>query len=432
MYRTRPLGELILGALYEWAYSNGDEIRGLMPGFLKLDEKEEARLNARLNQSKAFELGRLLGEGAAVAQGIYEFIAGSAAVGGGSGLCITGIGCFAGAPAIATGVVLQAHGGTLAVNSASEFGDKLRDILSPNRMESTGGADDVIGLSRETGISQESINKVYGDIEPVNIRRIGNNLDKNSAEHLFNKGGDDATGSQLVKNVSDIIGRFTKNPDAIDVDAIDSVKGVLLKNKRGRLSDSKTEAAFSETLDFLKRRDGKVSGDFPTRFADAQGGRGAAQARNEIKVAEDILDGNSPFGNTVSKVEGIPTNVSNTGIPTPDYRVIDINDVSRLAEVKTPQGLLRENNLQRNLNGAIDQIKRAEGTVDRGGYIIIDYSSQPATSVSPARLEDYTRTLITDANATDIREFVEILYKNDSGDARLLLQIENGVMKILN
>ena len=425
VYRARPLGEFILGALYEWTYSNGDEIRGLMPGFLKLDEKEEARLNARLNQSQAFELGRLLGEGAAVAQGIYEFIAGSAAVGGGGGLCITGIGCFAGAPAIATGVVLQAHGGTLAVNSASEFGDKLSDILSPNRMASSGGADDVIGLSRETGISQGSINNVYDDLNPSDIRRIGEKIDKNLVESLFGKGGDGVTGSQLVKNVSETLKKVSN-----DNIAIDSIKSVLRKNKSGRLSDSKTSTAFSEAADFLERYDGKVSGDFPSRFADAQGSRGAAQARNEIKVAEDFLDGNSPLGN-VSKVEGIPTNVSNTSIPTPDYRVIDNNGASRLAEVKTPQSLLRENNLQRNLNGAIDQIKRAEGIIDRGGYIIIDYSSQPATSVSRARLEEYTQTLITDANAVNAIEFVEILYKNDSGNARLLLQIENGVMRIL-
>jgi hypothetical protein len=224
----------------------------------------------------------------------------------------------------------------------------------------------------------------------------------------------------------------TVNLVADDNVAIDSIKAVLRKNQRGKLSDSQTETAFFEAADFLKRHDGKVSGDFPTRFADAQGGKGAAQARNEIQTAENILNGNSPLGNNISKVEGIPTNVSNTSIPTPDYRVIDINGVSRLAEVKTPQGLLRENNLQRNLNGAIDQIKRADGTIDKRGYVIIDYSSQPATSVSRTRLEEYTRTLVIDANATNTIEFVEILYKNDSGNARLLLQIENGVMRILN
>ncbi|AFZ37025.1 hypothetical protein Sta7437_3527 [Stanieria cyanosphaera PCC 7437] len=60
-----------------------------------------------MNESQAFELGRLLGNGAAIAQGIMEFIAGTAAQGGGEGLCITGIGCFAGAPAIARGIILR-------------------------------------------------------------------------------------------------------------------------------------------------------------------------------------------------------------------------------------------------------------------------------------------------------------------------------------
>ena len=306
-------------------------------------------------------------------------------------------------------------------------------------MASSGGADDVIGLSRETGISQESINKVYGDIEPVNIRRIGNNLDKNSAEHLFNKGGDDATGSQLVKNVSDIINRFTKNPDAIDVDAIDSVKGVLLKNKRGRVSDSKTEAAFSETLDFLKRRDGKVSGDFPTRFADAQGGRGAVQARNEIKTAENILDGNSPLGSNISKVDGIPTDVSNTGIPTPDYRITNANGISRLSEIKTPNQALLDttNNFDRNLKKAVNQVK-IKGSNDANAYITMDYSLQPSTNMSRDRIKQYTESILNTNDrqgrkGIDFVEFVDVFYKDKASQSRrLLLQVRNGKLEIIN
>lgn len=53
-------------------------------------------------------------------------------------------------------------------------------------------------------------------------------------------------------------------------------------------------------------------------------------------------------------------------------------------------------------------------------------------NVSRARLEEYTQTLITDANVANAIEFVEILYKNDSGNAQLLFQIENGVIRILN
>lgn len=390
-----------------------------MPGFLKLDEKEEAILNKRLNQSQAFELGRVLGEGAAVAQGIYEFIVGLGAIGGGGGLCITGIGCFAGAPAIATGVALQVHGGTLAVNSANELGERLSDLLSPNRMASSGGADDVIGLSRETGISQESINKVYGDVSSDDIRFLDDKLDKNLVESLFDKA------KNTITNVSKTLKLVGDNNVAVD-----SVKGILRKNQRGKLSDSKTETAFSEAADFLERYDGRVSGDFPTRFAEAQGSRGAAQARNEIRVAEDLLDGNSPIGSNVSKVDGIPTDTSNTGILTPDYRVIDTNGVSSLAEVKTPNGNFTKNNLQSNLTKAINQVKNfnnSDPTINGKAYITVDYSGKAPTDLPRSEIEQYSKFLIEQADGIGSVNFVEIIYKDGTSQLqKLLLKVQNG------
>jgi len=423
MYRARPLAEFVAGALYEWAHSNGDEIRGLMSGFLKFDEKEEARFNARLNQSKAFELGRLLGEGGAIAQGIYEFIAGSAAVGGGSGLCITGIGCFAGAPAIATGVVLQAHGGTLAVNSASEFGEKLRDILSPNRMASSGGADDVIGLSRETGISTESINKVYGDVTPDDIRFLDDKLDKNLVESLFNKAKDTINNvSKTLKLVGD------------DNVAVDSVKGILRRNKNGRVEDVQLDEAFSETVDFYNTYKNRVTGDFPDRFIRANGNPkkfDPEQALGEIQTGRDFLNNKTRLNN-IDKINGIPENTLQDGIKTPDYLLIENNGITRLAEIKTPNGNFRENNLQRNLNTAIKQIKLSNESVSAGGYIRIDYSTKPATNLSRSRIEEYTKFLINRAEVSNKVEFVEILYNDTNGKSQLLLQIRNGIVNIVN
>ena len=439
IYHRRDIAEFILGVLYETAANNLEDAFNFGQFILpyKLTERDKRYWNQIIEgKSDAFQLGRELADAVSVVQGMIELFTGGAAIVSASSLCVAtagatlGASCFAAAPAIASGAALSAHGLSLIEKGLRNDTDAnlIDDLLAPQKMESTGGADGIRGLSRETGISQESIQKVYGDVSSEDIKLLGDKLNKNLAEHLFNKGGDGSTGSQLVNNVAELIGRFNKSNDDV---AIDSIKGVLRKNQRGKLSDSKTETAFSEAADFLERYDGKVSGDFPSRFADAQGKKGAAQARNEIRVAENLLDGNSPLGN-IGKVDGIPTDVSNTGIPTPDYKATDINNLSSLVEVKTPNGLFKENNLQRNLNGAIDQIKRADGTFDKGGYIVIDYSLQPPTNISRARLEEYTQTLITDANATNIIEFVEILYKNDAGDARLLLQVKNGVMTILN
>ncbi len=51
-------------------------------------------LDAILNQSDAFELGRLAGSGASIAQGILEFIAGAGISGGGGGLCAAILSCL--------------------------------------------------------------------------------------------------------------------------------------------------------------------------------------------------------------------------------------------------------------------------------------------------------------------------------------------------
>lgn len=424
----RPLGEFVLGALYEWAYSNGDEIRGLMPGFLKLDEKEEARLNARLNQSQAFELGRLLGEGAAVAQGIYEFIVGSAAVGGGGGLCITGVGCFAGAPAIATGAVLATHGGTLAVNSASEFGEKLRDILSPNRMASSGGADDVIGLSRETGLSTESINKVYGDVSPSDIRFLDDKLDKNLVESLFDKAKDTITN---VTKTLKLVG-----------DDVDAVQVTLRQNKRIKkngelaINDNDLNTAFANTVEFLEQYKGKVSGAFANRFGRASSSElDFVQAKGELETARDILDGKTRLGN-IDNIRGLREIY---GQKNPEYFLEALDGSTRLIEVKTLTGKV-ERNLSGRLKNAIGQISGNAPITNptKNGYIRLDYRNANSTNRQSNWWFNKIKNILEDTQegsitpGIDVVEFVEVLYKNPADEVvNVIIKVENGVVKLL-
>ena len=82
-------------------------------------------------------------------------------------------------------------------------------------MASSGGADDVIGLSRETGLSQGSINNVYDDLNPSDIKLVGDKLSKNTVEPLFNKADGGNAGSELVQNVTKIVKIFVKDTDEI-------------------------------------------------------------------------------------------------------------------------------------------------------------------------------------------------------------------------
>ena len=124
----QPLAEFVLGTMYQFLYDNGAPIRSLLQ-LMQLTPKEEALWERTLPHSTAFKLGRTVGGGATIVQGIVEFLAGSGAEAGGGGLCFTGIGCFAGAPAIAVGAILQSHGVATTIVSAGEEGKLLRDLI---------------------------------------------------------------------------------------------------------------------------------------------------------------------------------------------------------------------------------------------------------------------------------------------------------------
>ena len=396
-------------------------------------------------------LERLLEESASIAQGIYEFIVGLAAASSRGGLCLTTVvGCSAAAPAIATGTILTAHGGTLAVNSASEFGDKLRDILSPNRMASSGGADDIIGLSRETGISQGSISNVYDDLNPSDIKLIGDKLNKNNVESLFEKADGGNTGSELVQNVTKIVKIFAKDADAIaDIQENLSFNQV---NKRGKqfLDDSQLREAFTEATKFIDKYKGRVSGAFANRFgkAAAKGNNLSlpnprkldfTQAAGEIKTAEDILDGVTPLGSDV-KMRGLP---EINGQKNPDFLATLSGGNTRLVEVKTLEGSFAKTKINTRLSDAIRQIVGNSPITKptNNAYIRLDFRNANATqdradflfNAVKDRLEFTNKGKITPG--IQVVEFVELLYKdaNQAGQVRsILVQVKNGVPTLLN
>ena len=89
------------------------------------------------------------------------------------------------------------------------------------------------------------------------IRGLNEKLGTNLAENLFNKGDGGGTGSQLVKNVADLVGKFT-NKDKVDVDAINDVKRTLSANRPNqkgeiKISDSQLKEAFSDYQNFLNK-----------------------------------------------------------------------------------------------------------------------------------------------------------------------------------
>lgn len=192
----------------------------------------------------------------------------------------------------------------------------------------------------------------------------------------------------------------------------------------------------------MNQYDGKVSGDFPERFVRGEAKNKAQkfQAQSEIDLATDFLEEKTILKN-FDEVKAIPESKNQDGILTPDYQLIFGDDTIRLAESKAPDGNLDRNNLVRNLRKAINQLSTKEPS-DLRGYVRLDYSSS-STNINRSeiiRFVDETLTETRQIGKTETREiigtnfveFVEVLYKDNSGQLKnLLFQVKNGQINII-
>jgi len=310
-------------------------------------------------------------------------------------------------------------------------------------MASSGGADDVIGLSRETGISQGSINNVYNDLNPSDIKLVGNKLNKNNVETLFNKADGGNTGSQLVQNVSKIVKIFAK-----DADAIADIERTLSANKPNKkgvidITDTQLANAFSDNLNFLQKYKNKVSGAFSYTFGRSKSTTlDPKQAIGEIKTAEDFLDGKALLKNDgtgqsfLSEIDNVTAlsdlRTSGGKVKIPDYSITEINGATRLVEVKTPFKKMLPKRIRTSVKGAVEQIveyNTLSSPTDKG-IIRLDYRSSTAPSDSSIStiektVKDRLNVVIdktTNTKGSDFVDFVEVIYE-DSNQLNLIQRL---------
>jgi len=310
-------------------------------------------------------------------------------------------------------------------------------------MASSGGADDVIGLSRETGISQGSINNVYNDLNPSDIKLVGNKLNKNNVETLFNKADGGNTGSQLVQNVSKIVKIFAK-----DADAIADIERTLSANKPNKkgvidITDTQLANAFSDNLNFLQKYKNKVSGAFSYTFGRSKSTTlDPKQAIGEIKTAEDFLDGKALLKNDgtgqsfLSEIDNVTAlsdlRTSGGKVKIPDYSITEINGATRLVEVKTPFKKMLPKRIRTSVKGAVEQIveyNTLSSPTDKG-IIRLDYRSSTAPSdLSISTIEKTVKDRLnvvidktTNTKGSDFVDFVEVIYE-DSNQLNLIQRL---------
>jgi RHS repeat-associated protein len=105
-----------VGALAQWTYDNSFHLN--------------ADLAPSPHEPTAMTAGRIVGGLDAMAQGIAEMVAGIGSMGGGTAACGTGALCVAGAPAIAAGEVIAAHGAGVTATSIAGLVENVVNMAS--------------------------------------------------------------------------------------------------------------------------------------------------------------------------------------------------------------------------------------------------------------------------------------------------------------
>lgn len=204
------------------------------------------------------------------------------------------------------------------------------------------------------------------------------------------------------------------------------IEYLRLITDKGTLSIKQMEQALEGLNTFMQKYQGKISGDFASRFRRAVQKNDMLEAQAEIKLAEDLLEGRTVLGNNV-KVEGLKDGVEE-GVQTPEYRMITASGEKALAEVKA-MATLSKNGFKNNLKKAISQVKeQMNSTGEAYGYIRIDATlQQKATTLTQDDIFNIVKGRLLDPTqrGIDYIKHVEVLYFDSTGAQKLLFEVNS-------
>ena len=226
---------------------------------------------------------------------------------------------------------------------------------------------------------------------------------------------------------------------------------MLESNQTGKLSNAELGNALTDLTAFMQRYQGRISGDFASRFWKSyrlarKGSTGAPQARAEIRLAEDVLEGRTPLGGRVKKVEGLAER-SDEKLQVPEYRATTSGGTAHLVETKTLSGevggVVGKDAIRRNVGKAVSQIRtQYSETGETGALIRIDGRD---AGVIKNRPEDIRNEINGELQApkpdpkgvnhkgTDFIRWVEVFYNNEAKQqVHLLLEVRDGQLVIVS
>ncbi|WP_293366580.1 S8 family serine peptidase [Microcoleus sp. CAWBG50] len=219
----RPLGEFVAGAVYQWLRNNGDIGRWLLqvliPGWNGLDKDVERGLP----KTWSFQAGRTFGDAASIVTGILEIMGGGGTGAGGAGLCVTGVGCIAGAPAIVAGTALGLHGATTASTGLKNIAKLLGVVFHSTTNGSESG-----GPSRGENEIHPDAAQLEADAKRISDELYGNDSIAKSNRVIAVGQFVDAQG-KVKKVVSNAWGEFSRDHRKL----LESQGYVVIPNSRG-------------------------------------------------------------------------------------------------------------------------------------------------------------------------------------------------------
>lgn len=205
------------------------------------------------------------------------------------------------------------------------------------------------------------------------------------------------------------------------------MEGVRL-NERGTLSNAIFEQALAAYTRFRTTYGDRVTGDFVSRFWRSLSQRmDPRQAETEIRLAEDLLAGRTPLGETTG-VDALPESPV-PGVRVPEYRATT-PEGARLVESKAigePGQPITETTVGGNARSANAQIRTQAQTTGEteGGLIRLDARDAGPTEVTPETLADWVSHRIPSPRGSRVTRWVEIFYRDGTGRLlRVVLELQ--------
>ena len=274
-------------------------------------------------------------------------------------------------------------------------------------------------LAKELAAPEDAVVSLLRLFKPEAVRKLHEVLGSEGLVKLSSK--------ELP--VLDALQRAWDTAGSDSVARAEIAESLRLNAEKGSLSNQALIDSFNAYINFKSKYGSKVTGDFISRFRRLfSGDKTHADAAAELKLAEDLLAGNTRLGE-VGRVEGLAESKVE-GVQTPEYRATTAEG-AKLVECKaigSENASFGKNTIHGNLRKAKQQIDvQSQATGERGGLIRLDASKAKATDVSPDTLVRWVNDKIPRPKDSTVIEYVEILYANGKGEAvKVTLRLDKG------